>query len=225
MSTNTIHYVIMALTIEEVDEVINELDKNKLIESAKWLEKNKKKIYGEFQEDWKPFCDKKIADIIADDSYHSNTEYMDQTELLSDFNSETNVKEHFEYIRIFFVDIFALYLDKYIQLAHRCDGHFCNMHTSNCCFFINYTLPNEVQEELESMYKKTWPSISKEYINGSLHRMAVRVDDVKNFKNFLTRWPATLKEQYGPNPANLSRLSTECGWGKPQSCPHLRSDQ
>ena len=222
MSTNTIHYVIMALTIEEVDEVINELNENKLIESAKWLEKNKKKIYGEFQEDWKPFCDKKIADIIAEDSYHSNTEYMDQTELLSDFDSVINVKKHFKDIRIFFVDIFVLCLNKYIQLAVRCDAHFCNMHTSNCCFFINYKLPNNVQDELEKMYKETWPCISEEYTNGSLHRMAVRVDDVNNFKNFLINWAPILKEQIGPNSITSSYL--EESWGEPQSCPHLKGD-
>ena len=222
MSRNIIHYVIMALTIKEVDEVIDKLTEKRLFESAKWLEENKDLIYGDLQKDWKPFFDQTIADIIYEDVPHSNTEYMDQTELLSDFNRGTNVTKHFKDIRIFFVDIFTLCLNKYIQLAVRCDAHFCNMHTSNCCFFINYKLPNNVQDELEKMYKETWPCISEEYTNGSLHRMAVRVDDVNNFKNFLSTWAPILKEQIGPNP--ITSLYLEKSWGEPQSCPHLKGD-
>ncbi len=196
MPGNRISYAVIALKEEDVEKVINKLkeqrdeaDKEKdeqhkvqLDELIKWLIDNKEKIYGGLPEEWKPFYDKKIIDIIKDNStFLSKTDEIDRL----DKNCSNAYILDDARIRIFFIDVFAMYLDKYTKFADKLDYAYKDATNTHCCFLINYLLPTKCQEELEKKYKERWPTLSRAYMNGSLHRIAVRVDDLNNFKNIV----------------------------------------
>jgi hypothetical protein len=219
MPTKRINYAVIALKKEEVEDVINKLSEqgadaaekkdNKrkagLDELIKWLKENKEKIYGELPEEWRPFYDKRIIDIIKD-----NSNYLSKTDLIGQLDNNcknTDILDKAE-IRIFFIDAFAMYLSKYIKFADKLDAKYNDAEKANCCFLINYSLPTKCQEQLEETYKDKWPTLSRAYMDGSLHRIAVRIDDLNNFKNMVRKeynkpamnqhFRQIVDEEYGP---------------------------
>ena len=204
---NNIYYAVITLTKTQADEVISKLKEEGMGLLANWLEDNKDIIYGDLLEDWRPFKDEKIIDIIDKRSKY----YKSETHLIDMLNEDcTNVAGVFSRTNLFFIDVFAMYIEKFAKFATRADLSFSK--NAKCCFLINYALPTDVQIQLEKTYKETWPSVSEAYNNGSLHRIAVRVDDVKNFKNYLKVLLAT---QDRPNPINLNELLRTLGPAKP----------
>lgn len=192
MSDKKIYYAIIALTKDNVKEIIPKLKKESKTTIATWLEDNGNKIYGDIPEHWKPFQNETIINIVEKNA----TDYKSETQLISDLNEECTNVGSLSCIKIFFIDMFAMYMQKYIELAKRIDFALIEA-SSNCCFLINYTLPIDIQKDLEKMYKKNWPTVSKSYEDGSLHRIAVRIDDVNNFKNYLKN----LFAEDNPNPS------------------------
>lgn len=180
MPNNKICYAVIALTKTQAIEVIYKLKDEHLDATAEWLEKNKDIIYGDFPEDWRPFKDERIIDMIDDGSI-----YKSETHLISVLNENCTNNNILHHIKIFFIDMFALHLDKYKNFATRLDARFSDSEKGNCCFLMNPALHFDAQEQLEKIYRQTWPSVSEGYADGSLHRIAVRIDDVKNFKNYL----------------------------------------
>lgn len=201
MSDDQINYAIVALTKVQVQEVVVKLRGEKEDILLSWLNKYKDQIYGDLPEDWKPFGeDNTIKEIIEENSenYHSET---DAIESLSEDCCNIDDINH---IQVFFIDIFSMYIDKYRKLATRSDLAFCPAKEHNCCFLMDFRLPVEVQEKLELIYKELWPSVSKRYNEGCVHRMASRIDDLNNFKNFLNR----NKNSNKPHPKSGSQVAS-----------------
>jgi len=194
-----IYYAVIALKAEEVEDVISSLDEKELTDLSEWLAKHKDSIYGKLPEDWKPFEDKSISEIIEENetkcyrcqSISSLDEDCTNTDILSD-------------IDVFFIDVFAMYLQKYQNLATRVDHAFRHAEEGKCCLLMNYTLPVNLQDKLEKQYCSTWNQVLKEYEKGSLHRVAARVNDLNNFKNFVKHY---LENEEHPSPgANRAML-------------------
>ena len=181
---NIIYFTTVALNKYQINEVIPKLREECQNILADWLEDHKELVYGEYAEQWKPFGgEKTLEDIICADSGC----YESETHLISCLDKECTNILILDHVRVFFIDPFAIYIDKFKYFAERADLSFRNDAKNNCCFLINYELPLEGQKHLEEKFLKDWPSLSKIYIKGCLHRVSVRVDDVINFKNYLKR--------------------------------------
>lgn len=192
-----LHYVVLALTKDKAVEVIHKLEEQGKDKQAEWLLKNKGIIYGDLPEDWRPFNSEKIKDIIAENSiYQSETHQISRLDEDCGNYLGLGLRE----VQIYFIDVFAMYIEKYKKLAMLFDAHFCNAEKNKCCFLINYALPHDIQEELEKTYKQTWPSVAVGYRDGSLHRIAVRIDDLKNFKNYVKSITAKELVEAPPHP-------------------------
>ena len=188
-----IYYAVIALKAEEVEDVISSLDEKRLTDLSKWLADHKDSIYGELPEDWKPFEDKSISEIIEE----SETKcYKCQTKSISDIDEDCTNTDVLSGINVFFIDVFAMYLQKYKNLATKVDHAFRYAGESKCCLLMNYTLPVNLQDKLEKQYCSTWNQVLKEYEKGSLHRVAARVNDLNNFKNYIKHY---LKNEDRPN--------------------------
>ena len=199
--TDRIYYAIIALKADEVDEVIKSLADEELTDLSEWLADHKDSMYGKFREDWKPFEDKSISKIIEESKPEC---YICQTISLSNLDDDCANTDILEGIDIFFIDVFAMYLQKYQKLAIRVDSKFMDAEKSKCCFLMNYTLPANLQDELEQNYNSTWKLVLQEYGKGSLHRVAARVNDVKNFKNFVKL--NHRKDKDGANPRTKGNM-------------------
>lgn len=189
-----IYYAVIALKAEEVEDVISSLDEKGLNDLSKWLAKHKDSIYGELPEDWKPFEDKSISELIEENETKC---YKCQTKSISDLDEDCANTDVLSGINVFFIDVFAMYLQKYQKLAIRVDHAFRHAEESKCCLLMNYTLPVNLQDQLEEQYSSTWNQVLKEYEKGSLHRVAARVNDLNNFKNFVKYY---LENEEHPSP-------------------------
>lgn len=195
-----IYYAVIALKAEEVEDVIRSLEEKGLTDLSKWLADHKDSIYGKLPEDWKPFEDKKISEIIQENETKC---YVCQTKSISDLDEECTNNDILTGINIFFIDVFAMYLQKYQNLATRVDSKFMDAEKSKCCILMNYKLPVNLQDELEKQYSSTWKLVLKEYEKGSLHRVAARVNDLNNFKHFVKQH---LEYKEHPNPGGYCKL-------------------
>ena len=178
-----IYYAVIALKAEEVEDVISSLDEDGLTDLSEWLAEHKDSIYGELPEDWKPFEDKSIFEIIEE-----NETKCYRCQSISCLDEDCANTDILSGIDVFFIDVFAMYLQKYQKLATRVDHAFRYAKESKCCLLMNYTLPVNLQDKLEKQYSSTWNQVLKEYEKGSLHRVAARVNDLNNFKNFIKHY-------------------------------------
>ena len=96
-------YEVIALNKTEADSVIDILRNLEMFEVAEWLNNHKDNIYGNSADEWKPFMEQKITDIIDEDStyYWSNTRAIE--EVCKDFNKNINLIKP---IQIYFIDVF-----------------------------------------------------------------------------------------------------------------------
>lgn len=181
--THNIDYAVIALTVDNVEYVISSLNKNGLTELSQWLAEHKGEIYGKLPDDWKPFDNQTISDIIEDESNC----YICETPKMSQLHEDCRNTKEIRHIDIFFIDVFAMYLPKYQNFASRVDHSFMDASDSKCCFVINYTLPTNHQKKLEDECINIWNEVLEGYEEGFLHRVVARVNDLKNFKNFVRR--------------------------------------
>lgn len=181
--TRNIDYAVIALTVEDVEYVISSLNERGSTKLSQWLAKHKSEIYGELPDNWKPFGDQTISDIIEDESNC----YICETPTIFQLSEDCKNIKDIRHIEIFFIDAFAMYLQKYKNFALKVDHSFMDASDSKCCFVINYTLPANHQEELEKECINIWNEVLEGYEEGFLHRVAARVNDLKNFKNFVKR--------------------------------------
>ncbi|NOR65097.1 MAG: hypothetical protein GQ468_03685 [Candidatus Scalindua sp.] len=180
MSNTTIHYSVLAITKNELPGLIKKLKEANLIPLASWLSDNSH-IYGNLSEDWKPFNDDTIKQIIENNS----KSYTSETHLISNINDEFTNLNVISHIQVFFIDVVSLLLKKYQDLATRLDSIFSNSDQGKSCFIINQTVPLDMQRKLEMVNSNLWPQVLEGYKEGKLHRVAVRIDDLLNFKNYL----------------------------------------
>lgn len=192
---NAISYAVIALDKSKVDKVILVLETNrKYVAITEWLKNNKLRVYGESFEDWRPFGGDTIQEIIEKNSETYNSE----NHLIGNYLEHyPDAVVNLSHIDVFFIDIFSMYLEEYRDLARRTDQAFCSGDKNSCCFLIDYNIPNPVQKDLEGIYHAAWPLVSKEYTKGCLHRMAARIDDLNNFKNYLKKHKG---DRDSPNP-------------------------
>ncbi len=197
---DNIFYAVIALKAEEVQGVISSLDEKGLTDLSEWLAEHKDSIYGELPEDWKPFEDKSISEIIEENETKC---YICQTKSISNLDDDCANTDIISGIDVYFIDVFAMYLQKYQKLATRVDHAFRYAEESKCCLLMNYRLPVNLQDKLEEQYSSTWNQVLKEYEKGSLHRVVARVNDLNNFKNFIKHY---LKNEEHPSPGASSAM-------------------
>jgi len=201
-----LHYAVLALTKTEVEKVIK-LGINNII--TNWLEEHKSR-YGNSPGNWKPFGEDEIEMIIEE----KNKYYYKATDLTMCYLDGDPVD--ISTINVFFIDLFSFYLPPYQSLACRSDMHFCSAIYNKCCFLLDYTLPDNVQEELLKNYKNHWKDVSKKYSEGYLHRVAARIDDLTNFRDYLI----TLSNDR-PNLRIKASVDNELGGDTDKDIPRL----
>jgi hypothetical protein len=176
---NDLFYAVIALKSNEVDQVIAKLLEQKKDDLAKWLTQ-RKAWYGKTNEEWTPFNGQSINQLINETKgYQTATPLIDTLN-----NSLSNVEIVRESaITIYFIDAFALYVDKYANLAGIVDFHFAD--NAKCCLVLSPELPVAMQDQLLDKYCSVWKQVCITYRKGNLHRVAARSDDLKNFCNYL----------------------------------------
>ncbi len=242
MVQNIIYYTVISLTKDQADEVLCHLkkeliekqamkkekeekkeDTKNILEDIKvigslvhWLENKKDIIYGDLPDDWKPFGNNKITDIVE----QGTDRYKSDMKLIPLLNEECTNIRILKRVQVFFIDIFAMYTYKYKMLATRLDFSCYNSRLRNCCFLINYELPFEGQNHLEKIFQEFWPSVSDEYKEGCLHRVVLRTEDLENFKNQLKNHLPTLDI---PHPLAFDSVGSFLGNDK--TIPKLGGDE
>jgi len=175
-----IHYAVIALTKTEAGQVIGALRSQHRQNLATWLTDNKDRVYGDIPDDWKPFSGQNIAILI------DNSDFVSETLLISNLGEDfAGLPVLLRSVEVYFIDIFALFLGKYEELAKRLDAALGAAGKCKCCFLIYYGLSKDIQDELEREYRNKWPVVCDAYKRGCLHRIAVRADDLMNFRNHL----------------------------------------
>ena len=173
-------YGVIALKNGDVTSVVDQLKAQNLKEVADWLNANYAGFYGKRNEDWKPFNGQTISELI-----NETKGYQTQTNLLDQLTNDARNISIIRPIRVFFIDAFALFLPKYVKMAERVDYHIAE--NGQCCLLIPAGLPRAIQDQLLGTYCLVWSEVCNSYRQGNLHRVAMRVDDLQNFRNYLLK--------------------------------------
>src|SRR5882724_11628829 len=101
-----INYAVLALKAAESDALAMKLKTDGLEKMANWLQDNGAELYGETREDWKPFKNKTIREMLATGArvYESNTGLIDGLD--DDLGNITDLYD--ASITVYFIDVFAL---------------------------------------------------------------------------------------------------------------------
>lgn len=175
-----IHFAIIALKKKEPDFVIQELKEHNLDEIAEWMNEKKGTLYGDLSEDWKPFNGKTVSEILKD----LHPEYVDATILIDQIDAKfTNIAILLgSNIRIYFIDIFTLFIHHYQELAKRLD--FSMAENNTACLVMPYGLSSD-SDHLVTNYSQALPLVTAAYSKGFQHRLLMRTDDLQNVANYL----------------------------------------
>jgi len=173
-------YGVIALKNSDVIAAIDQLKAQNLKEIADWLNANEAGFYGKRNEDWKPFNGQTIGELI-----NETKGYQSQTNLLDLLKNDASNISIIRPIRVFFIDVFALFLQKYVRMAQRVD--YALAENGQCCLLIPNGLSPAMQDQLLLTYCGVWSAVCNSYRQGSLHRIAMRVDDLQNFRNYLLK--------------------------------------
>lgn len=204
MANGKIHYAVIALNKKEAEEVVEQLKKENKEKLAEWLEANKDRVYGDNPDEWKPFNKQNITQLI------SNTNYVSETPLIYQVIEDHRKIYVLDFIEVYFIDMFAIFLEKFEELATRLDKGLGSAKEGKCCILIYYGLSKEIQDELEAKFCDSWPAVYNGYKKGCLHRIAVRADDINNFRNYLLN---ILKEKDSMSQSAERELDKQ-GWKK-----------
>ena len=216
-----IWYAAMALNLGETDGVIQQLRSRNLGPTAQWLEGNRDKLYGQLAEDWKPFNGKTLESILNPASGLPSTilgqkkkqPYRSAAGLFAEITAEMdNIAIILESpIDILFVDVFALYVERYKRLAERLDGLLAT--SGRCCLVMPYGLSDE-SIRLLTEYGVIWKLVLGAYRQGSLHRVAVTLDDLTNIRNHVLNSQGASE---GPDPGKIKQMTAR--FGEKQAVP------
>lgn len=183
----TIYYAVIALKASEVETVAKELEGKQLNGAAKWLRDNKNDLYGNSREDWTPFLDKEsIRDFLKSNPrvFTSVTNLIDDK--IDDDASDVTALDD-QTVDLYIIDVFALFLKKYKNLAFRMDPTIAK--TAKCCLVIPSKISkdfHDIHDALVASYNNAWKSVSKAYREkGTLSRVALVADDLRNVRQFL----------------------------------------
>jgi hypothetical protein len=206
----SISYAVIALRLNDVDTVEAELREQKMNTLADWLAANKGALYGKTREDWNPFLQGgSIREFLKTEPqiYRSATALIDD-EIDDDASDVTVLIDN--PIDLYIIDVFALFLKKYQNLAIRLDQAVA-VKDGKCCVVLPYQISKEFQQThdlLIASYSKSWKAVYKAYSqNGSLSRVVVVPDDLRNFRQHLiTRYPDD-----EPDPGTFQKLNRVFG--------------
>jgi hypothetical protein len=203
-----IFYAVIALKNSEVAAVAKELEVRKMEPIANWLRANKDLLYGAGREDWKPFMDdESIRDFLEAEPkvYKSATSLIEK---IDDDASDISVLLD-QSVDLYVIDVFALFLKKYTNLAGKLDFAFAQTKTK-CCLIIPYRISKDfhaIHDSLVDSYVKLWNTVYKAYKMGSLSRTVLGPDDLRNFRQYLvSQYP---DDQ--PNPATMQQVNKVLG--------------
>jgi hypothetical protein len=173
-------YAVIALKKREVASVIAKLKAQNLAEMAQWLETSQDKIYGNLNENWKPFSSRTIAEMIRESpGFRSGTDVIDALDDLV-MNIYRLRKSP---ITIYFIDAFALFLEKYETLAKTID--YAVSQEALCCLLMSDDIPQAIQRQLRQRYCANWKVVCWSFEEqGKQHRTALSPGELRNFLNF-----------------------------------------
>ena len=213
-----IYYAVIALKNSEVEAVATELEVRKMEPIAKWLVANKDLLYGAGREDWKPFMDSEsIRDFLEDDPkvYKSATRLFDKID-----DDATDISVLLDQpLDLYVIDVFALFLKKYTNLAAKLDFALAKT-TTKCCLIIPYKISKDftgIHDSLVESYVKLWKTVYKAYRMGSLSRTVLGPDDLRNFRQYLV----SLYPDDQPNPATMQQVNKVLGEPTHKQVPRL----
>jgi hypothetical protein len=199
-----IAYAVIALKRNEVDSVVRELKAKNMNAIAVWLDQRKDTIYGRRSEDWKPFMGQTISQILNPPPFN---DYRSETNLIDAIDEEgTNINILVNSkIEVFFVDIFALFFQRYKLLASRLDLYLSE--TRKCCLVMPYGLTDD-SSFIISAYNQVWRAVSSAYLNGVFHPTLLRADDLTHLRNYVLTLP---RLEDSPIPDNIKQMSQRFG--------------
>jgi hypothetical protein len=206
-----ISYAVIALRLHEADLVVSQLREDKKNGIADWLNARKYALYGASAEDWKPFDGKTIRQLLNTDdaeTYHSETHLIDALN-----QNLTNTKILVQSrIEIFFVDVFALFCAWHRRLADKLDLRLADTNRK-CCLVMPYGLSDDCSFILGT-YGQVWGGVVEAYLQGFLHPIVLRADDVTHLRNYLLKLPRLAEE---PDEEKGRAIDSRFGRGsKPQ---------
>lgn len=194
-----LRYAIIALKKNEVDALVGKLKDSPFEQIGDWLRDQKEVFYGDGNEDWKPFNGKSIDTLINERLIDEpKGRYSNGTNLLYDFRQDKENYGVVAPIRVYFIDAFALFLDNYYELVFKNDSLMAEKNF--CCLVISNDWPKDIQERALQRYRKALSVVCTKYREGQFHRIAMREDDLRNFRNYLANTigkadlPAVAKE-------------------------------
>jgi|GEM_PF-6638554 len=167
---------------DEVAEVVRNLRAQKMTELANWLDASRDR-YAASNDDWRPFADKRIKDLFKESmGYRTDSDLVEGLD--DDLKNIETIRE--ASISIYFIDVFALFLDKYSKLAEKTD--FALSTEARCCFVLPSGLPGGGEDYLRKRYSQLWAVVDWAYEKkGHEHRIVNRAADLNNFGNSLAR--------------------------------------
>jgi hypothetical protein len=204
-------YAVIALKRTEVDAVIAELKTQRMQGIADWLDKRKDNLYGRRSEDWKPFKGVTVDELLnaSSDDYQSSTSLIDA---IKPDLSNTYILNRSK-IEIYFIDIFALFSPRYKALAGKLDLYMAEG-GRKCCLVMPYGLSDD-SGFIMTAYSSVWSAVVNAYLEGSLHPIVLRAEDLTHLRNYILTLP---RLEDSPAPDNIRQMEQRYGQAahKPQ---------
>jgi hypothetical protein len=212
MPNKSINYAVAAPTVGDVSRLAGLIRAKGENELADWIGANGKHVYGASADNWAPFLGDTIEEIVS----RSGVEALSLTESLEKAAVDpTRASGVIGSVDVYFLDLFAFFMDRYGGLASRFDLHLSTDISGKCCFLICYKLSPDLQDRLVLSMQSTWCSVCDSYKRGSMHRIAAREEDVLNFLGMVSGKYGLLT---GPHPAAAGAVARlfdgdNCGRG------------
>ncbi|HEX8149312.1 MAG TPA: hypothetical protein VF591_19170 [Pyrinomonadaceae bacterium] len=200
----SILYATIALTAAESGQVSAALRARPVMAAvANWFDANRANLYGARIDDWRPFDRRTIGEILneGEENFRSQTNLVEG--LYNGTHRSLNVLRN-SGIEVYFIDVFALFLDRHRQMANRLDGVLAE--SEKCCFILPYGLSADC-ETLLTECGQHWPTVFDSYIEeGALHRIAMRPAELTHVRGYCLK-----HTQGGPNPALAAQMLQRAG--------------
>ncbi|GAF94848.1 unnamed protein product, partial [marine sediment metagenome] len=186
MPNPVVVYVVVGLRKQEISDVIDVLQKRSHMKLAEWVEAQRNAgMYGDDPEEWKPFLEETIADLLqgGDASYHSATSLIHN--LKEQGPDTTSLLD--EHVDVYFIDLLATLLPCYRSLALAIDMHLAKGDDGYCCFLGVPGLESELFKLAHEEYCCAWKTLANFYKRGAPHRLAIHKDDLLNVREYISK--------------------------------------
>lgn len=205
-------YAVIALKRNEVDAVLAELNSQRMHGIANWLDNRKDDLYGRRSDDWKPFNGKTVDELLnaSSNDYQSSTHLIDA---IKQDLSNTYILNRSR-IEIYFIDIFALFFQRYKALAGKLDMYMAEGGRKGC-LVMPYGLSDD-SSFIMTAYNSVWSAVANAYLEGALHPIVLRADDLTHLRNYILTLP---RLEDSPIPDNINQMNQR--YGPPTQKPQL----